>query len=71
LRPDPTSVAERGGEHEPARTHQIELTFGDTWLFYPEAAETRCEAALALDVDPVGLVRGKRRDQTRHMFSVG
>jgi 3' terminal RNA ribose 2'-O-methyltransferase Hen1 len=30
-------------------------------VFYPEAGETRCEAALVLDVDPVGLVRGKGR----------
>ena len=28
-------------------------------MFYPEASQTRCEAALVLDVDPVGLVRGK------------
>jgi len=28
-------------------------------VFYPDASQTRCEAALVLDVDPVGLVRGK------------
>jgi hypothetical protein len=28
-------------------------------VFYPEASEARCEAALVLDIDPVGLVRGK------------
>jgi 3' terminal RNA ribose 2'-O-methyltransferase Hen1 len=43
----------------PARLHDIEQTFGKAWVFYPEASETRCEAALVLDVDPVGLVRGK------------
>lgn len=43
----------------PERLHETELTFGKAWLFYPEAAEERCEAALVLDVDPVGLVRGK------------
>ena len=43
----------------PERLHQIDLTFGKAWIFYPEASETRCEAALVLDVDPVGLVRGK------------
>ncbi|TIW60438.1 MAG: 3' terminal RNA ribose 2'-O-methyltransferase Hen1, partial [Mesorhizobium sp.] len=36
-----------------------ELAFGKAWLFYPEATEERCEAALLLDVDPIGLVRGK------------
>lgn len=43
----------------PERLHEIELTFGKAWVFYPEASPTRCEAALVLDVDPIGLVRGK------------
>lgn len=43
----------------PDRLHEKELNFGKAWLFYPEATEERCEAALVLDVDPVGLVRGK------------
>ena len=43
----------------PDRLHEIELSFGKAWVFYPEASEERCEAALVLDVDPVGLVRGK------------
>lgn len=43
----------------PARLHQQELAFGKTWLCFPEASEERCTAALILDIDPVGLVRGK------------
>jgi 3' terminal RNA ribose 2'-O-methyltransferase Hen1 len=43
----------------PDRLHQIELTFGKACVFYPEASQTRCEAVLVLDVDPIGLVRGK------------
>lgn len=43
----------------PDRLHELELGFGKAWVFYPEASEARCEAALVLDVDPVGLVRGK------------
>jgi 3' terminal RNA ribose 2'-O-methyltransferase Hen1 len=43
----------------PERVHELELTYGKVLVFYPEASETRCEAALVLDVDPVGLVRGK------------
>jgi len=43
----------------PGRVHEIEQTFGKAWVFYPEAGDGRCEAALVLDVDPVGLVRGK------------
>jgi 3' terminal RNA ribose 2'-O-methyltransferase Hen1 len=45
----------------PGRTHEMELAFGKAHLVYPEASDDRCEAALILDVDPVGLVRGKGR----------
>lgn len=41
----------------PARTQSFELSFGRAHVYYPEAAESRCTAALLLDVDPVGLVR--------------
>lgn len=47
----------------PGRVHEIEQTFGRAWVFYPEATDGRCEAALVLDVDPVGLVRGKGQAQ--------
>jgi 3' terminal RNA ribose 2'-O-methyltransferase Hen1 len=43
----------------PANVHSFDLSFGKAHLFYPEATEERCTAALLLDVDPVGLVRGK------------
>jgi 3' terminal RNA ribose 2'-O-methyltransferase Hen1 len=43
----------------PQHVHETELTFGRATVFYPEASEERCEAALILDVDPVGLVRGR------------
>jgi 3' terminal RNA ribose 2'-O-methyltransferase Hen1 len=43
----------------PDRLHEIELAFGNAWVFYPDASDMRCEAVLVLDVDPVGLVRGK------------
>jgi 3' terminal RNA ribose 2'-O-methyltransferase Hen1 len=44
----------------PARAQSFELSFGQAHVFYPEATEDRCTAALLLDVDPVGLVRGRR-----------
>ncbi|MEW6436880.1 MAG: 3' terminal RNA ribose 2'-O-methyltransferase Hen1 [Pseudomonadota bacterium] len=47
----------------PERLHEIEQTFGKAWVFYPDASDARCEAALVLDVDPVGLVRGKGQAQ--------
>ena len=37
----------------------FELAFGEAHVFYPEADAERCTAALLLDVDPVGLVRGR------------
>jgi hypothetical protein len=41
----------------PARVHQRRLAFGTVYVFYPEATDERCTAALLLDIDPVGLVR--------------
>jgi hypothetical protein len=43
----------------PARLHSFDLAFGKVHVFYPEASLERCTAALLLDVDPVGLVRGR------------
>ncbi|UFZ05194.1 3' terminal RNA ribose 2'-O-methyltransferase Hen1 [Bradyrhizobium ontarionense] len=43
----------------PDRLHELALTYGKALIVYPEASESRCEAALVLDVDPIGLVRGK------------
>jgi hypothetical protein len=44
----------------PERIHSFELSCGKAHLCYPEATLQRCTAALLLDVDPVGLVCGKR-----------
>lgn len=43
----------------PDRVHEVDLSFGRAVVFFPEANAERCEAVLALDVDPVGLVRGR------------
>jgi 3' terminal RNA ribose 2'-O-methyltransferase Hen1 len=43
----------------PDRVHEVELTFGKGLVFFPEATAERCEAALAIEVDPIGLVRGR------------
>lgn len=45
----------------PARAQVFDLPFGAAHVFYPEAAEERCTVALLLNVDPVGLVRGRGR----------
>ena len=44
----------------PARSQRFELTFGNVHVFYPQADENRCTAALLLEIDPVGLVRNRR-----------
>src|SRR6478672_9432829 len=44
----------------PARVQSFELNFGQAHVFYPEATEERCTAALLLEVDTVGLVRGRQ-----------
>src|SRR3954467_8337978 len=41
----------------PERVQEFPLPFGAAHVFYPEATEERCPAALLLDVDPVGLIR--------------
>jgi len=43
----------------PDRAQSFELPVGRGHVFYPEAADDRCTAALLLDVDPIGLVRGR------------
>jgi 3' terminal RNA ribose 2'-O-methyltransferase Hen1 len=43
----------------PGRFQSYDLSFGKAHVFYPEASDDRCTACLLLDVDPVGIVRGK------------
>lgn len=42
----------------PAKLNSFELTFGHAHVFYPEASDERCTAALLLEVDPIRLSRG-------------
>lgn len=43
----------------PEKCQAFELSFGTAQVFYPEANETSCTAALVLDINPVDLARGK------------
>jgi 3' terminal RNA ribose 2'-O-methyltransferase Hen1 len=43
----------------PGHVHAREFPFGTATVFYPEATETACTAAVLLDVDAVGMVRGR------------
>jgi 3' terminal RNA ribose 2'-O-methyltransferase Hen1 len=45
----------------PFRAQVSNLAFGKAHVFYPEAEPDRCTAALLVEVDPVGLVRGRGR----------
>ncbi len=43
----------------PGRCQGYDLSFGRAHVFYPEVSDDRCTACLLLDVDPVGIVRGR------------
>jgi SAM-dependent methyltransferase len=45
----------------PDRVQSFAVSAGEAHVFYPEAGEQRCTAALLLEIDPIGLVRGHRR----------
>lgn len=45
----------------PARSQSFELPVGMAHVFYPEASDERCTAALLLEIDPIGLVRSEGR----------
>ncbi|MBW3623748.1 MAG: 3' terminal RNA ribose 2'-O-methyltransferase Hen1 [Armatimonadetes bacterium] len=44
----------------PDSCSSFNLSFGQAHVFYPEASDARCTAALLLDVDPVGIVRNRK-----------
>jgi 3' terminal RNA ribose 2'-O-methyltransferase Hen1 len=44
----------------PGKVQGFDVSVGRAHVFYPEATEERCTAALLVEVDAVGLVRGRR-----------
>jgi len=44
----------------PDRLQSVDISAGRALIFYPEATEERCTAALLMELDPVGLVRNRR-----------
>jgi 3' terminal RNA ribose 2'-O-methyltransferase Hen1 len=44
----------------PGRVQAFEISVGTAHVFYPQVGDARTTAALLLEVDPVGLVRGRR-----------
>jgi 3' terminal RNA ribose 2'-O-methyltransferase Hen1 len=51
----------------PGRVQAFGVASGTAYVFYPEAAEARCTAALLLEVDPVALVRGPGDSVTHYV----
>lgn len=51
----------------PGRAQSFDVASGTAHVFYPEAADERCTAALLLEVDPVGLVRGAGEGITHYV----
>jgi len=46
------------GKH-PDRCQSFTLKMGQAHVFYPEASADKCTVAMILDIDPIGLVRGR------------
>ncbi len=47
----------------PDKFQSFRLSFGQAHVFYPVLSDHEASVALALEIDPVGTVRGKSRDQ--------
>ena len=52
----------------PGNVFESEMWFGKIRVFYPVVDENRCQIALLLEVDPVGLVRNSRRANTLDQY---
>lgn len=48
----------------PDKCQSFDLSFGKARVFYPEVGDDRCSACLLLDVDAVGMVRGKNANSS-------
>ncbi|MGH3301645.1 MAG: 3' terminal RNA ribose 2'-O-methyltransferase Hen1 [Streptosporangiaceae bacterium] len=54
----------------PGRVQAFEMPVGTAHVFYPQVSAERTTAALMLEIDPIGLVRG-RRGQSGDGFALG
>ena len=53
----------------PASVQDFSHGFGRSRVFYPEADETRCTAALYLEIDPIGLIKSRNLDSADFSLS--
>ncbi len=58
--PDATDLGYLLHKH-PDRAQHFDVSAGVAHVFYPEATPERCTVAMLLEVDPIALVRGRRR----------
>lgn len=52
----------------PDRLQSFELSIGVAHVVYPEATDAQCTMAMFLEIDPVGLVRGRASSNTGGLF---
>ena len=55
----------------PDKVQSFEVSVGTAHVFYPEATDERCTAALLLEVDPIDLVRGRNKAPQGEGVSLG
>jgi 3' terminal RNA ribose 2'-O-methyltransferase Hen1 len=55
----------------PGKVQAFDVAVGAAHVFYPEATDDRCTAALLLDVDPIALVRGRKGGPSSEGFALG
>src|SRR6185312_12412824 len=53
----------------PATVQSFSHGFGRSRVFYPEADEARCTAALYLEIDPIGLIKSRNLDSADFSLS--
>ena len=53
----------------PATVQDFSHGFGRSRVFYPEADEARCTAALYLEIDPIGLIKSRNLDSADFSLS--
>jgi 3' terminal RNA ribose 2'-O-methyltransferase Hen1 len=53
----------------PERVQEFSHGFGRSRVFYPEAGQTRCTAALYLEIDPIGLIKSRNLDSADFSLS--
>jgi 3' terminal RNA ribose 2'-O-methyltransferase Hen1 len=55
----------------PRKVQAFDVSVGKAHVFYPEVSDERCTVALLLEVDPIGLVRGRKSGPSGDGFALG